>query len=257
MNALHFLSKNFALIAGKKGRLFRKGWRDNENKKSEKLFRFHYEHSTPILSNCLYMFCRIMQPCCNMFLVLLFEMGLVSVHTVGGGGLREQDVVQNRRSCIHREIKVKRTGRAQRKCESQVKGRRPCPCIKEPFRPRSIVSIFKVPWCLGRDESRAFWEAPAMTMPTLKSFLFSFLCLTLVLKPSMHEAYWSLAVPLVVVHRQKSFILRLCPVLDTLDLLCLFSDGHLWFLWYCWTDYKGRLWANCTCCCFTAVLVMN
>ncbi len=82
-----------------------------------------------------------------------------------------------------------------------MKGRRPCPCIKEPFRPRSIVSIFKVPWCLGRDESRAFWEAPAMTMPTLKSFLFSFLCLTLVLKPSMHEAHWSLAVPLVVVHR--------------------------------------------------------
>lgn len=86
MNALHFLSKNFALIAGKKGRLFRKGWRDNENKKSEKLFRFHYEHSTPILSDCLYMFCGIMQRCCNMFLVLLCEMGLVSGLT--GGGVR-------------------------------------------------------------------------------------------------------------------------------------------------------------------------
>lgn len=87
MNALHFLSKNFALIAGKKGRLFRKGWRNNENKKSEKLFRFHYEHSTPILSDCLYMFCRIMQPCCNMFLVLLFEMGLVSALNWVVGGI--------------------------------------------------------------------------------------------------------------------------------------------------------------------------
>ncbi len=145
MNALHFLSKNFALIAGKKGRLFRKGWRDNENKKSEKLFRFHYEHSTPILSDCLYMFCGIMQPCCNMFLVLLFEMGLVSALTRGGLGLPEQDAAQNRRSRIHREIKVKSTDRAQKKCESQVKERRPCSCSKEPFRPRSIVSIFKVP----------------------------------------------------------------------------------------------------------------
>lgn len=35
MNALHFLSKNFALIAGKKGRLFRKGRIDNENKKAQ------------------------------------------------------------------------------------------------------------------------------------------------------------------------------------------------------------------------------
>ncbi len=80
-----FSLKELCIDSRKKGRLFRKGWRDNENKKSEKLFRFHYEHSTPILSNCLYMFCRIMQPCCNMFLVLLFEMGLVSVHTGGGG----------------------------------------------------------------------------------------------------------------------------------------------------------------------------
>lgn len=141
MNALHFLSKNFALIAGKKGRLFRKGWRDNENKKSEKLFRFHYEHSTPILPDCLYMFCGIMQRCCNMFLVLLCEMGLVSALT-GGLGSRE------RRSCIHWRIKVKRSDWAQEKCaggESQVKERRPCPCSKEPFRPRSIVSIFEVP----------------------------------------------------------------------------------------------------------------
>ncbi len=48
-----------------------------------------------------------MQPCCNMFLVLLFEMGLVSALTRGGLGLPEQDAAQNRRSRIHREIKVR------------------------------------------------------------------------------------------------------------------------------------------------------
>lgn len=246
MNALHFLSKNFALIAGKKGRLFRKGWRDNENKKSEKLFRFHYEHSTPILSDCLYMFCGIMQPCCNMFLVLLFQMGLVSALT-GEGGFRIASTRRSAEPPLAHSLRDqgKARGSAAGKMRSQVKERRPCPCSKEPFRPRSIVSIFKVPWCLGREESRAFSQA--MTMPTLKSFLFAFLCLTSMPKPNIREGYWSFSSAVGgCAYGIKPYIEVLSCIRHSWLALSFLRGSFVIHM-----GYTGRLEADCTWCCFT------
>ncbi len=117
-------------------------------KKAKSFSRFHYEHSTPILSNCLYMFCRIMQPAVICSLSSYLKWALYLCIPGGGGIARARRGAEPSLAHSPRDQgKAHRSG--TEKMWSQVKGRRPCPRNKEPSDRAPLLSIFKVPWCLG------------------------------------------------------------------------------------------------------------
>lgn len=82
---------------------------------------------------------------CRIFSVLLCEMGLVSAVR----DCKQKMLYGTSAAFTPRSRWSQRIGRGKTcdRTEMQVRAKRPCPCGKEPFRPPSIVSLLKVPWC--------------------------------------------------------------------------------------------------------------